>query len=121
MTRVPDGVEIRDDADQVSSYDAVVLATHPDQALWLLADPTADERSVLGAFDYSVNPTLLHHDTRVLPRAARPGLLELPDARLRLDRRRSRSATTSTGCSGSPRPTRSWSRSTTPARSRPAT
>ena len=71
VTRVPDGVEVRDDADQVSSYDAVVLATHPDQALSLLADPTADERSVLGAFDYSVNPTLLHDDTRVLPRSPR--------------------------------------------------
>ncbi len=71
VTRVTDGVEVRDDADQVSSYDAVVLATHPDQALSLLADPTADERSVLGAFDYSVNPTLLHDDTRVLPRSPR--------------------------------------------------
>ncbi|MBK3578629.1 FAD-dependent oxidoreductase [Streptomyces sp. MBT65] len=51
------------------SYDAVVIAVHPDQALRLLAEPTAREREVLGAFRYSRNTTLLHTDTRLLPRA----------------------------------------------------
>ncbi|MGW0720232.1 NAD(P)/FAD-dependent oxidoreductase [Streptomyces sp. NPDC002778] len=52
-------------------FAAVVIAVHPDQALRLLADPTAEERRVLGAFRYSRNPTVLHTDPAVLPRSAR--------------------------------------------------
>ncbi|MEU9321425.1 FAD-dependent oxidoreductase [Streptomyces sp. NPDC048295] len=51
------------------AFDAVVIATHPDQALRLLADPTKDEKRLLGAFTYSRNPTVLHTDTAVLPRS----------------------------------------------------
>jgi predicted NAD/FAD-binding protein len=51
---------VRDDADQVERYHAVVIATHPDQALRLLTDATALERGVLGAFGYSRNETVLH-------------------------------------------------------------
>ena len=49
-------------------YDRVVIATHADTALALLAAPTADERRVLGAFRYSENRTVLHTDRRFLPR-----------------------------------------------------
>ncbi|MER8236730.1 FAD-dependent oxidoreductase [Streptomyces sp. NPDC094049] len=52
-----------------TEHTAVVLAVHPDQALRLLADPTAQERRVLGAFTYSRNPTVLHRDTSLLPRS----------------------------------------------------
>lgn len=45
---------------------------HPDQALRLLAGPTRQQQQVLGAFDYSVNPTVMHTDTTVLPPARRP-------------------------------------------------
>ncbi|NEB00396.1 FAD-dependent oxidoreductase [Streptomyces sp. SID13726] len=62
-----DGVTAADGTTE--SYDAVVIAVHPDQALRLLADPTARERELLGAFRYSRNTTLLHTDTRLLPRA----------------------------------------------------
>ncbi|MGW7244976.1 NAD(P)/FAD-dependent oxidoreductase [Streptomyces decoyicus] len=51
------------------TYDAVVVAVHPGQALRMLADPTEDERRVLSAFSYSRNSTLLHSDTSLLPRA----------------------------------------------------
>ena len=64
------GVEIRDDSDAVHRADRVVIATHPEQALAMLAAPTADETTVLGAFEYSKNTTQLHHDTSVLPRRA---------------------------------------------------
>ncbi|GGR64688.1 hypothetical protein GCM10010282_67080 [Streptomyces roseolus] len=47
----------------------MVIATHPDQALRMLADPTADEKRLLGAFTYSRNPTVLHTDTSLLPRS----------------------------------------------------
>ena len=48
-------------------FDRVILATHADTALELLADPTADERSALGAFRYSRNRTVLHTDRTFLP------------------------------------------------------
>lgn len=67
--RTDRGARIRDDADRVVDVDAVVIATHADQALSVLADPTPRERAVLGAFGYSHNETLLHTDRSVLPRA----------------------------------------------------
>jgi predicted NAD/FAD-binding protein len=71
LSRHADGVELIDDDGQRHAADAVVVATHPDQALRLLADPTDDERTVLGSFRYSRNETLLHTDARVLPAARR--------------------------------------------------
>ncbi|MEV7252890.1 NAD(P)/FAD-dependent oxidoreductase [Streptomyces cyaneofuscatus] len=69
ITRHPDGVELTTEDGTTTPYDAVVIATHPDQALRLLADPTDAERDTLGAFTYSRNPTLLHTDTTLLPRS----------------------------------------------------
>ncbi|SDN72118.1 NAD(P)/FAD-dependent oxidoreductase [Allokutzneria albata] len=66
--RDQDGVDIRDDADELHRADRVVIATHPDQALRLLGDPTEAERAVLGAFQYSRNETWLHTDASLLPR-----------------------------------------------------
>jgi DUF1365 family protein len=47
-----------------------VVATHPDQALALLEDPTPLQRQVLEALPYSQNSALLHTDESLLPRAA---------------------------------------------------
>jgi predicted NAD/FAD-binding protein len=71
VRRVSDGVEIRDDADDVRVFDATVVAVHADDALGLLVQPTAAERAILGAFSSSVNETVLHTDGRVLPKHAR--------------------------------------------------
>jgi predicted NAD/FAD-binding protein len=68
VTRHADGVQVRDEADQVHDADRVVMAAHPDQALRLLADPTQDEARLLGAFEYLPSTTLLHTDASVLPR-----------------------------------------------------
>jgi uncharacterized protein len=71
ITRVADGIEIRDDADAVRRFDRVVVATHADDALALLTDPTAAERAALGAFGSSTNETVLHTDASLLPRRPR--------------------------------------------------
>ena len=48
-------------------FDRVIIATHANTALSLLASPTDDERRVLGAFRYSTNRTVLHCDRSFLP------------------------------------------------------
>ncbi len=48
-------------------FDDVVFACHADQALALLADPSDDERQVLGAIRYHANRAVLHTDTALLP------------------------------------------------------
>lgn len=63
------GVEIRDTSGTTSRFDRVVIATHADQALALLADPTDAEVTTLKSFRYSENSTVLHTDERLLPKA----------------------------------------------------
>ena len=62
------GVEVTDPTG-TATYDAVVVATHPDQALALLAEATPLHREVLGAIRYQPNVAQLHTDERLLPRA----------------------------------------------------
>ncbi len=49
-------------------FDEVVVATHSDQALALLADPSAAEREILGAIPYQPNEAVLHTDAGLMPR-----------------------------------------------------
>ncbi|MFO0695131.1 MAG: FAD-dependent oxidoreductase [Polyangiales bacterium] len=67
MTRFDDRVEIKDAHGQVESFDEVVIATHSDTALRLLADPSDEEKEILGALPYQRNKAVLHTDERVLP------------------------------------------------------
>src|SRR5579859_8066030 len=46
VTRASDGVRLRDSAGELHVAERVVIATHPDQALRMLADPTPAERDV---------------------------------------------------------------------------
>jgi len=71
VTRKPDGVEVLTADGHTHVVDKVVIATHADQALTMLTDPSDRERDVLGAFGYSRNEALLHTDPSVLPRAPR--------------------------------------------------
>lgn len=56
---------------ETESFDAVVLATHADQALGLLSDPSPAERALLRPFKTSPNRVLLHRDTSLMPRTRR--------------------------------------------------
>jgi predicted NAD/FAD-binding protein len=69
ITRRPDTVEIRDISGRVTRVDRVVIATHADQALSLLTDPSDDEVQTLKAFGYSSNQTILHTDSSLLPKS----------------------------------------------------
>ena len=52
-------------------FDHVVVATHADQALRMLSDPSHDETRLLGSFGYSRNEAVLHSDPRLMPRRKR--------------------------------------------------
>ena len=71
VTRRESCVEIRDSAGQVSTFDRVVIATHADEALALLTDPSDDEVTTLKNFTYSSNVTLLHKSDGLLPSSPR--------------------------------------------------
>lgn len=64
-----DGVEIIDAELEQRHYDAVVIATHPQQALHMLTAATEVQREVLSAMPYSANRAILHTDVSVMPRA----------------------------------------------------
>jgi uncharacterized protein len=61
------GARLRTD-DGEQRFDAVICATHSDQALRLLADASATEREVLGGIPYNQSRCVLHTDTSFLPR-----------------------------------------------------
>ena len=49
-------------------FEAVVMATHADEGLGLLCAPSIGQSSVLGAFGYTRNETVLHSDRALMPR-----------------------------------------------------
>ncbi len=50
------------------TFTDVVIATHADRALAMLADPLGQERESLGAIGYTANTAVLHTDERLMPR-----------------------------------------------------
>ena len=71
VTRHDDHVLVKPQGGQAERFDEVVLATHSDQALTLLADASDREHEVLGAIPYQPNEAVLHTDARMLPRRRR--------------------------------------------------
>ncbi|MGX1741162.1 NAD(P)/FAD-dependent oxidoreductase [Bosea sp. NPDC055353] len=53
------------------TFDQVVFATHADETLAMLADPSAAEAKALGAFRYSRNRAVLHGDEALMPKRRR--------------------------------------------------
>lgn len=68
IRRLPDGVEITTADNDTTRFDDVVIATHADQALAMLADANRVERRILGAFTYTENRAVLHTDSSFMPR-----------------------------------------------------
>ncbi|MFZ1327160.1 MAG: FAD-dependent oxidoreductase [Candidatus Contendobacter sp.] len=71
IRRDSEAVRVKPRAAAAERFDQVVIATHSDQALRLLADPTPQERDILGAIPYQENEAVLHTDSRLLPRCRR--------------------------------------------------
>jgi predicted NAD/FAD-binding protein len=68
IERLADGVRIEAEGCESEEFDQVVVATHSDQALAMLADPSKAEREVLGAIPYQRNEAVLHTDVSLMPR-----------------------------------------------------
>jgi len=81
VARHVDGVTVTDATGATSEFDKVVLATHPDEALELLADPSPVEKELLGSFSYAPNSTVLHRDESLLS----PAVNERASWNFRLD------------------------------------
>jgi uncharacterized protein len=69
VAETPTGVEVTDGNGLTTTYDAAVVATHPDQALAMLTHRTPAQRTALSGIPYSENVALLHTDQRLLPHA----------------------------------------------------
>ena len=59
---------ITDASGATEAYDAVILACHSGQALRILTDASADERSILSAIQYRPNRVILHRDASLMPK-----------------------------------------------------
>ena len=70
LSRGARDVEVRTAAGASGRFDAAVVATHADDALALLADPSPAEKEALGAWAYSPNEAWTHTDTDLLPRSS---------------------------------------------------
>lgn len=71
VKRTHAGIEVRSRHADPELYDRVIIASHSDEALAMLADPSERERSILGSISYQPNHVLLHTDTSILPRNRR--------------------------------------------------
>ncbi len=67
VRRFDDRVTLTTAAGPAGEFDGVVIAAHADEALALLADPSDAEQSLLGAWAYQPNDTVLHTDASVMP------------------------------------------------------
>jgi predicted NAD/FAD-binding protein len=69
VTRNSYGAKIYCDKDLgPTQFDKVIFATHSDQALALLEDPSEDETSILGALPYQKNTAIIHNDVSLMPK-----------------------------------------------------
>ena len=71
LRRDEQGFSLSHETGQVGHFDAVVVATHSDQALRLLDAPTALEVEILSAFSYEDNDVILHQDETLMPASSR--------------------------------------------------
>ena len=68
VQREDDRVELVDGAGRTTRFDHVVIASHANDALAMLANPSSHEQKLLGAFRYTVNEAVLHQDPSLMPR-----------------------------------------------------
>jgi predicted NAD/FAD-binding protein len=69
ITRNDLGVKIfYGEENEFFDYDKVVIATHADEALKIIDNPTLDEETILKKFKYRANTAVIHFDESVMPK-----------------------------------------------------
>ncbi|MBQ2261674.1 MAG: FAD-dependent oxidoreductase [Loktanella sp.] len=68
VRRNPAGVEVKAKGGDWEHFDEVIFASHSDQTLAMLIDPSEAERQMLGAVRYQPNRVVLHSDTSIMPK-----------------------------------------------------
>ena len=68
IIRKDQGVEVIVNKQNKELYDRVIIATHSDQALKMIENPSKAEKQILGAINYQTNVAHLHSDCSVLPK-----------------------------------------------------
>jgi hypothetical protein len=71
VSRHAAGVSLAGQQGMLGLFDHVVIATHADQALAMLDEPSAGEYTLLSQFKYADNEVVLHKDDELMPRARR--------------------------------------------------
>lgn len=71
ISRKSDGVEIKTHKNEIEIFDHVVIATHADEALLLLEDPSLREKNLLSTWKYTKNHAVLHNDPSLMPKRKR--------------------------------------------------
>lgn len=66
-SRNPPKVRVTTASGASATYDYVILATHGDEALRLLDDPTEEERRMLQRIRFNENRAVLHSDVKLMP------------------------------------------------------
>ena len=68
ISRHPNGVQVfYGGKNEFFDYDKVIIATHADEALSLISEPTKDEKDILSNFKYKKNYAIIHTDETVMP------------------------------------------------------
>ena len=68
ISRHPNGAQVfYGGENEFFNYDKVVIATHADEALSLISEPTKDEKDILSNFKYKKNYAIIHTDENVMP------------------------------------------------------
>jgi uncharacterized protein len=71
VERTAQGVKVQLRKGETEFYDKVIFASHADQTLAMLADPTDQERTLLSPFKYQANVATLHTDASSMPKTRR--------------------------------------------------
>ena len=69
LIRTSNGVKLYyGDNAEFFDYEKIVLATHADEALSIIENPSEDEKNILSNFHYKKNIAVIHTDERVMPK-----------------------------------------------------
>ena len=68
VVRKEDKVMVIDRDGGTNAFDHVVFASHADETLRMMSDPSSEERRLLGAWQYTSNRAVLHSDPSLMPK-----------------------------------------------------